>query len=101
MTDKYILDNAGNPVPEPDLMRWTLWFQKSDRHVAQDVVGDALVSTVFLGIDRRHFGGGAPLLFETMIFGGPHDQWHDRYDTREAALEGHKRAVFMASEGLH
>lgn len=46
-----------------------------------------MISTVFLG--TMHIGG----LFETMIFGGEHDQYQDRYYTKEAALEGHKKAI--------
>lgn len=58
------------------------------RIVAQDHVGDVLVSTVFLGIDHQ-WGDGPPLLFETIVFGGPHDQAQERYSTWEEAEKGH------------
>ncbi len=63
-----------------------------------DLPGDVHVSTVFLGLDHNHTGKGPPLLFETMVFGGPlHDeQW--RYCTWEEAEAGHKAAVKLATE---
>jgi len=57
--------------------------------------GKVFVSTIFLGIDHN-FGGGKPLVFETMIFGGKHDLYQERYSTYEEAIEGHKRAVLLA-----
>lgn len=52
------------------------------------------VSTVFLSVDHAH--DGAPVLFETVIFGGPlnGEQW--RYRTWDEAVEGHRRAVRRA-----
>ena len=38
-------------------------------------------------------------IFETMIFGGEHDQWQDRYATWDQAVEGHKAAVNMVKTG--
>ena len=40
-----------------------------------------------------------PILFETMIFGGEHDQYQERYATREEAVEGHARAVAPVTGG--
>lgn len=53
------------------------------------------VSTVFLCIDHS-FGGGRPILWETMIFGGRHNgnQW--RYSSLEEAQQGHIEAVAKA-----
>jgi hypothetical protein len=36
-------------------------------------------------------------VFETMIFGGPFDQYQDRYCTWAEAVAGHKRAVDLVS----
>lgn len=53
-----------------------------------------LVSTVFLGFARRFLDDdGPPILFETMIFGGKHDHYQERYTTWDDAVAGHKRAV--------
>lgn len=54
-------------VPVGDFMEWAEWFDKADRRIKQETVGKYFVSTVFLGLDHQ-FGGGAPLLFETMVF---------------------------------
>jgi len=99
MSDKYVLDEAGNPVPCDNLLEWGRWFENagSKRQVARDSVNGANVSTVFLGLDHS-WGDGPPLLFETMIFGGPHDQYQERYSTRAEAIEGHARAVALAGE---
>ena len=47
---------------------------------------------MFLGLDHS-FGGGAPLLFETMVFGGPLDGEQERYSTWNEAEAGHKLMV--------
>jgi len=57
------------------------------------------VSTVFLGLDHS-LGTGKPVLWETMIFGGLHDQYQSRYTSYEDAKIGHKRAVWIARGGL-
>lgn len=94
MSEKYVLDANRNPMPCEDLMEWAEWFELvENRRVAQDQVGDVKISTVFLGIDHNFGGGGMPILFETMIFGGEHDQWQDRCCTWDEAEEMHKRAL--------
>jgi len=96
INDKYILD--GHEVKPVDLMAWAKWFETAERHVAKTKINDDVhVSTVFLGLDHS-FGAGPPLLFETMIFGGEHDQYIDRYETWEQAEAGHKKAVEIAGE---
>lgn len=88
----YILDENNVPVIEPDLTTWFNWLATADKTVKKDNVGNAHVSTVFLGIDYS-FGMGQPLLFETMVFGGDEDQFQFRYSTREKAIIGHDLAV--------
>ena len=98
----YILEGH-NPVGVDDIITWGKWFETADRHVAKTAINDEInVSTVFLGLDHS-FGGGPPLLFETMIFGGEHDQYQDRYETWAQAEIGHEKAVVLASdpEGLN
>ena len=88
MTDKYILDGK-TAVRESDLMKWGAWMETNSRTVRKDAIGEARVSTVFLGLDHD-FGGGPPLLFETMVFGGPLDQEQARCSTWEAAEKMHE-----------
>lgn len=39
-TGHYILDAEGNPIVEPDVVKWGRWFNSSDRYVAKDEIGD-------------------------------------------------------------
>lgn len=92
----YILDAHGKPVP-CDTLTWALWFESADRivkvtHVDHDTVS---VSTIFLGLDQS-FGwprGMPPVLWETMVIGGPHDGYQMRYTSRAAALRHHAALV--------
>ena len=89
MTDKYILEGT-IPVLCNNLHTWGRWFETADRRVARDERDGVVVSTVFLGLHHgRAFGSGRPILFETMIFGGPHDQDQARYSTWTEATAGH------------
>jgi len=90
----WILDHNGEPLEEPDVVKWGRWFESNNRTLALDTRKGVQVSTVFLGIDHN-FNEGEPILWETMIFGGTHDQYQARYATREEALAGHKRALAM------
>jgi hypothetical protein len=96
MSDKYIL-NGQEAIPCEDLLTWGRWFETAERHVAQKVIGDVRVSTVFLGLDHKFGSDGPPLIFETMIFGGEHDGYQERYSTWEQAEEGHKRALALVA----
>ena len=93
----YVLNAEGVPVKEHDLHKWGAWFESaSNRVVAQtDLPGDVSVSTVFLGLDHNH-GAGPSILWETMIFGGQHNGWQDRYTSKAAAILGHEHAVAIA-----
>lgn len=95
MNDKYILDPSGNPVRVYNLHEWAQWFETADRKVAYFERDDVRVSTVFLGIDHRYSPNEPRQLFETMIFGGEHNDFQERYATRAEALAGHERAVAM------
>jgi predicted LPLAT superfamily acyltransferase len=92
MSDKYILD--GHKARRcNDLMKWAEWFETADCRVAETVVGDKRVSTVFIGLDHQ-FGDGPPLIFETMIFGLADDgEYQTRCETWEEAEEMHRVAV--------
>lgn len=103
----YILDDAGNPVPEPDIYKWGDWFEATakqsyhgdPRRVAISQVREWKISTVFLAIDHS-FNGGAPLLWETMVFGPePWGDWQDRYTSKADAEAGHKRIYELILAG--
>ena len=91
----YVLDEENHPVRVRDVIAWAQQFENlSNRIVAwTQVTSEITVSTVFLGLDHRHFGKGPPILFETMVFGGPHDGEMQRYATWDDAETGHKVLV--------
>ena len=83
---------------EPDKHpRWQ-WDDES-RRVAKTTIGDAEISTVFLLLDHSFDRDGPPILFETMIFGGIHDLYQERYRTWDEAEAGHARAVHLVQTG--
>lgn len=80
-------------------MTWARWLEsdRKARIVAQ--TGDrkvVQVSTVFLGLDHRFGDQGPPPLFETMIFGGEHDEYQERCSTWEEAEAMHTEACKLA-----
>jgi len=93
MNTKYILDGH-EVIPCESIFDWAKWFENAwpARRVAETIVGDKRVSTVFLGINHQ-FGDGAPLLFETMIFGDEGDDYQTRCSTWAEAEEMHRKAV--------
>ena len=95
----YILDDKGNIVEEPDAMKWARWYEKAERHVADEKIGDSRISTVFLGLDHNYSGRGGPVVWETMVFGGPLDREEDRCaGNREQAEAMHARMVQRVKE---
>jgi len=96
---QYILDADGEPQPCDDLRTWGEFMQTGDRIVAQETIGETKVSTVFLGIDHQ-FGQGPPVLWETMVFGGPLDGECDRYTTKAGAHDGHLAMVASVRAAL-
>ena len=88
---RYVLKH-GVPTLEPDLMKWATWLDTDERIIQKTTVGDAEVSTVFLGLNHQ-YSDGPPILFETMVFGGYLDQEMDRYPTEIDARTGHAEMV--------
>lgn len=105
MSDKFILDDNGKVVPEPDLIRWATWFENNSdkRVVARTTICDSKVSTVFLGLDYSRFSEfheATPILWETMVRGGKLDQDCDRCSgTREQAEAMHAKMVQKVEAG--
>jgi hypothetical protein len=94
----YILDENHMPIPEPDSVRASLFFADfQKRCVAQHEIGEARVSTVFLCLDHN-YGGDTPVLFETLVTGGPLDDHMTRYFTWDEALLGHTSILKTLAE---
>lgn len=94
----YILDDDGEPVACQNTLAWAVWrgANQEATQLAMDFAGDSTnvsISTVFLGIDHNWWDDGPPLLWETMVFGGPFDLTGRRYATRAEALIGHAEVV--------
>jgi len=109
MSHLYILDAHGEPEACDDAAQWGEWFERAtttrERVVAHDRDEGAdgleiLVSTVFLGIDHN-FGGGPPLLWETMVMGGLLDGLQMRHSSREEAFRFHQEVCRRVHASLH
>lgn len=59
----------------------------SNKHIRFTEIGSIIISTVVLP-----FPYGTDL-YETMIFGGDYDQFQQRYEKLERAIEGHEEQV--------
>lgn len=88
----YILVDR-RPVQHNNDDEWFLWFgNMANRRVALTFEGDAMVSTIFSGIDRN-YGRGEPLFFETRILGGEHDGMEWLSSSWDAAEAVHAEAI--------
>lgn len=94
-------DRDGNPIDqntcvqlmEDSYIRVALGSLVTDVDELAGESGESVtVSTVWLGIDHS-YGDGPPMIFETMIFGGPYDQEQMRYSTEADAIDGHRRVM--------
>lgn len=102
----FVLNEHGEPVPCEDVLAWGMWFQTSiaARIVARDLdeapgAPPVQVSTVFLAMDHSWLDG-PPILYETLVFGGPLDGEMERYTSRAEALEGHQEMCRRVREAL-
>jgi hypothetical protein len=68
----------------------------ANRQIARDTFGEVEISTVFLIFDHS-YDSDKPVLFETMIFGGEHDGYQDRYHAYDEALIGHQVACDLVN----
>lgn len=87
------------PIPEPDIARWSAWFERADdeRQVALTTLADGTaLSTVFLSIERRlphAVRPKQPLLFELVRSdesGVVSAAWFESWET---ALSAHESLV--------
>ncbi len=119
----YILDENGEVIAV-DLLTWAQWFENNNnRTLAYTELDSCNISTVFLGINHNwtmppngkrtiddgwevsqenkdpHVPDWTPVLFETMIFGGPYNEHQWRYRTKRAAVEHHAQIVEILRAG--
>lgn len=99
---RYILDESGQPVPCPDLIKWADWFEVLHHRIVRSTVlkvetlGNIRVSTIFLGLDHNFMGEGRPLLWETTVLCPPDGSDRtERFDDREKAIAYHAQLVVV------
>lgn len=94
MLKHYILNKKGRPI-RCSFWTWARWFEKtSNRVIAQTQMGRIMVSTIFLGIDHNFSDHGPPILWETLVLGGPsHGDGERCAGSREQAEAGHMKWV--------
>lgn len=91
-------EDGRTPTPAKDPREWANWMPNEEaRRVGLncDHSARAFVSTVFLGIDIS-LVSDRPMLFQTVIFGGPHHNYQNVWATWEEAEQGHKEACELA-----
>jgi hypothetical protein len=91
-------DRDGTPIT---MQEWAWLFDDADyKRVARGELRFAAdgatvnVSTVWIGLNHN-WADGPPHIFETMIFGGPHDTRFWRWSSEEDARAGHDAVVAM------
>lgn len=97
----YCFNQAGQPITLEACMTALFCLGDDDSLAAKRVRFDELrvggeavdVSTVWLGIDHGFGLTEKPIIFESMVFGGPLDETCRRYCTRDEAIAGHGELV--------
>lgn len=92
-------DQLGQPISRE---RWTELFQHkrvaASDHAMSTSALKSRISTVWVGIDHGFGYSARPLIFETMVFGGPLDEETLRYSTLEEAVHGHHEVATRVCE---
>lgn len=92
-------DRQGRPISRDEAI--PLFEERPlDRRVAYDEIGDVTVSTVHLVINHQFDPTLPPLIFETMIFGGPFDMHQWRYATEAEAIAKHDQILAAVRDGI-
>ena len=94
----YILEGR-TPVACRDLIRLYEFVLSERRTIGRaNPVPGVTVSTVFMPFAVAP-PGQRPRLFETMVFGGTHDGYQERYATYDEAEAGHAATVELVCGG--
>lgn len=93
----HYFSRAGEPI---SFRQWSE-RRRDEEHlrVAVTEVGDVMISTVWIGMRGLSHPDGPPLIFETIVFGGPLNLELDRYPTEVQAIAGHDQMVARVREG--
>lgn len=96
MKGGYIIQK-GETVKVENLKDWAIFMECYERRLIFTEIGEAKISTVFLGLDHNFSEQGDPILWETMVFSEKLPDLHPgfwggsmaRYHTRTEAERGH------------
>lgn len=91
----YLLNDDHTVSDKPSDMshdEWAMLWVRSRRVRWDQVQEGVVVSTIFLGIDHA-YGGGPPVLFETMVDSDYGWDRQVRYHTWDEAVAGHEKIV--------
>jgi hypothetical protein len=94
-----ILNEKREVVPVDDVLTWGAWFEKAERRVAETIIGNVRISTVFLGMNNAFHPNDPAGWFETMVFGGKLDQDQWRCETWDQATAQHGVAEALVRAG--
>ncbi len=94
-------------VPASNMLEAARLFEDiANRTVCQTMIKirkqESKVSTVFLGLDHGFSDdpNAPPVVFETLVFGGPLDDMMRRYVTWDEAQAGHDETVTLVKKAL-
>jgi hypothetical protein len=74
-----------------------MWYLMVETGEARESIDLRKATKYFLAVDSSGNPCGPPILWGTMIFGGPNDKHEERYASREDAFAGHEKALARAS----
>lgn len=95
---EYFLLNKNHEAVPCSMLEWAQAYEGMEGRIVQKTnVGNAEISTVFLGLNHN-FGQGPPAIFESMVFGGQFDDEQCRYATWDEAVTGHWELVAKVVE---
>jgi len=92
-------DRDGQPISEEQWVELRRHGEGYFRVASTEIGTEIWVSTVWIGIDHA-FGRGRPMIFETMVFGGPMADDCVRYSTAHEAQAGHDAVVTLVLAAL-
>jgi hypothetical protein len=87
----YYYDRAGAPISRERCKQ--MMGADEYRRIGLTELDRAVVATSWMGSNWRPGGGDPPLIFETLVYGGPLDLLGDRYATECEAIAGHDQWV--------
>lgn len=106
MSKYYKIDLETKIITPCDMFGWARQLEEMSRlhikHVADEIVNDKRISTVWLGLNHAYSENELPKIFETMVFdpaNSGNDIYCKRYTYWEDAQLGHERAKQWVIDG--